>query len=69
MMVTLVQPDRRAIAAVSRPTVPAPITRALDAVLRAARLDACMATDKGSRRAAASKLTFFGILVCRIHIS
>lgn len=50
------------MAATSRPTVPAPITRAVEPGVGAARLTAWIATERGSRRAAASKETWSGIL-------
>lgn len=62
LMVTEVQPDCRAMAAVSKPTVPAPMTRAVEPGVGLARFTAWMATDKGSRRAAASKETWSGSL-------
>ena len=57
LIVTVLHPDCRAMAAVSKPTVPAPITRAVEPGAGLARFTAWMATDKGSRRAAASKDT------------
>jgi hypothetical protein len=40
---------------VRRPTVPAPITRAVEPGTGLARFTAWMATERGSRRAAASE--------------
>jgi hypothetical protein len=51
------------MAATRRPTVPAPITRAVEPGAGRARLREWMATESGSRRAAASKETWSGILV------
>jgi hypothetical protein len=50
------------MAATRRPTVPAPITRAVEPGAGRARLREWMATESGSRRAAASKETWSGIL-------
>lgn len=56
VIVTVVQPECLAIAAVRSPTVPAPMTRAVDpGEIGAARFVAWMATERGSRSAAASK--------------
>jgi hypothetical protein len=62
MIVTKVQPDWRAIAATSRPTVPAPMTRAVEPGAGAARLRECIATESGSNSAAASKDMWSGSL-------
>lgn len=51
------------MAAVRRPTVPAPSTRAVEPVSGCARFLACIATDSGSRRAAASNEMFSGSLL------
>jgi hypothetical protein len=45
------------MAATRRPTVPAPMTRAVEPGVGAARLTEWMATERGSRRAAASNET------------
>jgi len=50
------------MAAVRRPTVPAPIMRAVEPGNGLARLTAWMATERGSRRAAALKEILSGIL-------
>lgn len=50
------------MAAVRRPTVPAPRTRAEVPEVTAARVTAWMATERGSRRAAAAKETVSGSL-------
>lgn len=50
------------MAATRRPTVPAPITRAVEPGMGAARLREWIATLRGSRRAAASKEMLFGSL-------
>ncbi len=61
-MVTVEQPDWRAMAAVSRPTALAPMTRAVEPGVGCARFTAWMATDNGSRSAAASKEMLSGSL-------
>jgi hypothetical protein len=66
IMVTIVHPDCRAMAATRSPTVPAPITRAVEPGTGEARLREWIATERGSRRAAASKETLSGIL-CSKH--
>ena len=65
MMVTIVQPDCRAMAATRRPTVPAPMTSAVEPGTGEARFREWIATDSGSRSAAASKETWSGILNLR----
>ena len=50
------------MAATRRPTVPAPMTRAVEPGVTEARLREWMATERGSRRAAASKEILLGSL-------
>ena len=50
------------MAAVSNPTVPAPSTKAVEPGAGLARLTACIPTERGSRRAAASKEILSGSL-------
>lgn len=56
-IMTDVQPDCSAMAAVRRPTVPAPMTSAVEPGDGFARFTAWMPTERGSSRAAASKET------------
>lgn len=59
---TVVAPDNLAIAATSKPTVPAPKTMAVSPCSIEALLVAWIATESGSRRAADSSETCDGIL-------